>query len=205
MCGSTKYKRHVNAVDHSNSSESETDLISSVELVNDVNSDDRNKPIYTDIAVNGQQVSFQVDPGATANIIPHKHVNNIHLEPTTSTLKMWNGVVTTHHIGKGRIDIRNIYNRRKYNVDFLGADNDYYIPFLGRETVEAMNLITVNYENLKQVNSALTYDPMSVQTILQDYPTIFDRQLVNLPGEVHFYLDETVLPVTSTPIDNLCY
>ena len=109
------------------------------------------KPIFTDVEINKQTVTFQVDPGATTNVVPLRVVRNIELLPTDTTLEMWNGA-TTQPVGTCRLDIRNPKNRKKYNIELLVVDNNS-TPLLGRKAAECMKLITVNYDNLAQIHA----------------------------------------------------
>ena len=70
------------------------------------------KPLYASIKVNKQAVKFQIDPGATINVIPRRFVKNIQLSNANTTLEIWNGA-TTHPIGKCRINIKNLQNQKK--------------------------------------------------------------------------------------------
>ena len=48
------------------------------------------KAIYTAMLVDETEVKFQVDSGASVNVIPINFVANKKLEPTTKMLQMWN-------------------------------------------------------------------------------------------------------------------
>ena len=88
---------------------------SSVDYINAVShhiytvSDELSKPLYALIKVNKQAVKFQIDPGATINVIPRRFIQ---LSNANTTLEMWNGA-TTHPIGKCRISIKNLQNQKK--------------------------------------------------------------------------------------------
>ena len=66
------------------------------------------------------------------------------------TLQMWNNM-TTKTIGKTRLIVRNSENNKKYNVEFQVVKEDR-TPLIGRKAAEDMKLITVNYDNFKQLS-----------------------------------------------------
>ena len=125
-------KSRVHAVYGDNSSESDCETINRVKETASAVS---KKPIFTDIEINKQTVTFQVDPGATTNVVPLHVVRNIELLPTDTTLEMWNGA-NTQPVGKCRLNIRNPKKRKKYNIELLVVDNNS-TPLLGWKVHEA--------------------------------------------------------------------
>ena len=51
----------------------------------------KRKSVYANMIVNGHNVIFQIDTGATTNIIPQKYIPEETIIATDSTLTMWNG------------------------------------------------------------------------------------------------------------------
>ena len=62
---------------------------------------------------------------------------------------MWNKSVLQPR-GKTGLTIRNPKTRKKYSVKFFVVIENL-IPLLGKETPEAMGLITVNYDKFESV------------------------------------------------------
>ena len=49
------------------------------------------KEINAEMLVDNKKVNFQIDCGASINIIPAKHAQGHEIKSTTKTLRMWNG------------------------------------------------------------------------------------------------------------------
>ncbi len=176
-CPKLKTKQEIHAV----KDESGSDCESEVEYVLNVNSetDSMDKKIMAHMEVGGTQVKFQVDSGASVNVIPRKCVPDVELSPCNSTLSMWN-VSTINPVGKCRTVVKNCKNNKKYSVEFIVVEE--FTPLLGKRASEQMGLITVNYENISNVCDLSMYD-------------VFSEELGTLPGKVHLTLEENVKPV----------
>lgn len=83
------------------------------------------------MSVNGQNVQFQVDSGATCNINPKSYLNT-------------NNVIT---LGKCNMKFINTKNRGKYKADFVVLDGPCQ-PILGSKAPQALRLIKVQKENI---------------------------------------------------------
>jgi hypothetical protein len=51
----------------------------------------KDKAVFAEMLVQQKPVRFQVDCGASANILPYKHAGNVDLAPCSQSLVMWNG------------------------------------------------------------------------------------------------------------------
>ena len=87
--------------------------------------------------------------------------------------------------------LRNPVNQKKYSVEFIVVTEDL-MPLLGKRAAEQMNLMVVNYDNMKSEHKLKT-----VSSILIQYEDVFNGELGTLPGTVHFTVDPTVKPVVS--------
>lgn len=70
----------------------ETDSSDSVEWVNAIHKQQHSKTsadVKCEMLVGSNSVTFQVDPGASVNILPVRFAP--HVTPTNKTLTMWNG------------------------------------------------------------------------------------------------------------------
>ena len=99
---------------------------------------------------------FQLDTGATANIIPQhvykKASSDQHmrkLKPCDISLVMFNKS-TTKVTGKALMEVLNPKNGLRYDVEFLVVREDF-IPLIGVKTLQSMNLIEVKSENIASV------------------------------------------------------
>ena len=108
----------------SDSDSSEIDFITSITTtVNAVNSESTPesgfaKELYTVMEIGNQAVKFQIDCGASINIITQALVSNSVITPTSKRLVMWNKTEVTP-LGATRIVLRNPKNRKKYSVEFV--------------------------------------------------------------------------------------
>lgn len=114
------------------------------------------KLLYDGMLLGGNKVQFQIDCGASCNIIPINLLNtDIKLEHTKSVLVMYNKS-KLRPIGKCKVKIRNPRNHKFYRLEFQVVNTDGAVPLLARRTSEAMNLIKVHYENIMATDSIVT-------------------------------------------------
>ena len=131
-----------------------------------------------------RDVKFQVDCGATVNVISQKYVHNESFEKSNTKLTMYNKT-TLKPIGKCRIIMRNPTNGKKYNV-----------PLLSRKAAEQMQLITINYDKFTQIHGVVQ-DSAELYT---EYKSVFDDSSVGqLPGNVTLKIDNDAKPVQCPP------
>ena len=81
--------------------------------------------------VHKKEVKFQVDSGASGNVIPVKFVTDKKLKPTTKTLQMC------------RLVLHNPKNKKKFSVQFPVVDKQL-TPLIGARAAHQMGLVTVN-------------------------------------------------------------
>ena len=145
--------------------------------------------IHAETIVDGKPVTFQIDSGASTIVIPARYVHD-EILPTPVKLKMWSQSVITS-LGKCRMKLRKPVNQKKYSVEFIVVTEDL-MPLLGKRAAEQMNLLVVNYDNMKSVHKLKT-----ISSIVVQYEDVFNVELGTLPGTVHFTVDPTVKPVVS--------
>ena len=144
-------------------------------------SNETSKAIMTTMEVDGKEVRFQVDCGASVNVIPRHLIPNTKLEPCNTVLFMWNSS-KIKPLGKCRIVMKNTKNRKRYSVEFVVVGQEF-VPILGKRTSEQMNLITVNYENISLVNDNFS-----------NFNDVFSDELGTLPGVVRLTVDPESTP-----------
>ena len=139
--------------------------------------------------VEGKEVIFQVDTGATLNLLPVKDVDNFNaaIAPTTRTLQMWNNS-TEIPLGVSRISLRNPKNNKKYCVEFVIVKENR-TPLIGYKAAEQMGLICVNDHNIDRIAAV---KPVS---IVDSYSDVFDKDLGSLPGIVRLKTKDDIQPV----------
>ena len=89
-----------------------------------------------------QEVPFEVDCGASCDILLQHYLTNIQhkIEATKTVLKMYDGNLVTP-IGKTTLKVTNPRNNSKYLVGFEIVRDGKYVPILGRKSSEKMGLI----------------------------------------------------------------
>ncbi|XP_063615279.1 uncharacterized protein LOC134788321, partial [Penaeus indicus] len=95
--------------------------------------------VLTEFKVGSNSVQFQLDSGASVNVIPRKLIPKTNLMKTDAVLCMWNAT-NIYPLGERRIDIKNCSNGKKYSVNFIVVEQDF-TPILGKRACEQMDLI----------------------------------------------------------------
>ena len=195
--GNPRMKK-VNLCDESEDSDSQYEYVETVNVdtVNaaTMNSYDDTK-LFTNMRIQQKTVRFQIDTGATVNVIGKSLVpSKCTIEPTTTKLKVYNNTTLTAE-GKTRIPMKNLKNNRKYSVACIVVNDDKVQPILGLRAAKQMNLITVNTENIAAISSKSETKPLTVAQITSEYPSLFDGKLGLIKDNVDLKTDSTVKPV----------
>ncbi|XP_028412151.1 uncharacterized protein K02A2.6-like [Dendronephthya gigantea] len=191
-CCSALKPTHVVRDDSSSDSSTEWVFPVIAESVNSVST----AAVYAEMSLeDGGKVKFQVDCGATVNVIPKKYVHeDIQLEKSQTVLNMYNKS-TLKPVGRCRIITKNPTTGKKYNVMFEVVKQDL-TPLLSRRAAEQMKLITINYGNFKQVHGVAD----GVSTLVSEYKSVFDNNTVgNFSGKVSLRIDGNAKPVQCPP------
>ena len=94
-----------------------------------------------------KEVKFQLDSGATANLIPKSYLNeSTEIENSDHTLTMYNQS-TMRSYGICMLRLKNPKTHKRYNVKFIIVD-DKYTPLFGAKAIQAMNLIKIQFQNI---------------------------------------------------------
>ncbi|KAG1661281.1 hypothetical protein GQR58_021516 [Nymphon striatum] len=166
-------------------SEEEVMSVTSIEVANKIHAKMR-------LSEENKIVKFQLDSGATANLIPKSLVKHSTIEKANSILTMYNDT-KLKSCGTSMIKMTNPKTNKRYRVKFI-IINEEFTPILGAKAIQVMNLIEVKYENiLKCVNIPNTW---TEQDIRSEYADVFEGE-----GTFHtplkLEIDEAVSPVKS--------
>ena len=157
-----------------------------------------------------KDVTFQLDCGATCNLLPRKVFSSIMGNPqdlyfkrTSATLKMYNGSTMSP---LGECTLRCTKGEVCKDVDFFIADEDVR-PLLGAETCQELNFIKVMVNDIpysETVNSVNVkcqpkHGVLTEEQILKDYRDVFEG-LGCMEGLCHLEVDQTVRPVIHPPV-----
>ena len=80
------------------------------------------KNIHAKMLVEGKQVLMQTDTGATCNVMPKQLIGDVQLTETNQVLSMYNKT-TLRPLGRCKLKVVNIKNKKKYKVDFVVVNN----------------------------------------------------------------------------------
>ena len=131
--------------DCENDSSSGSDSVTIKEKVNAVSQE----MIKAEMMVKRKPIAFQLDSGASVNILNEKHVMGKTLEHSNKTLVMWNGA-EVKPLGECRVKMINPKTGQKYAIKFVIVKEDFHL-LLGANAIQKMALITVNNEKFKMV------------------------------------------------------
>ena len=160
------------------------------------------KEIYTEMQINDKRVKFQIDCGATTNIIKKRHAGS-NVTPSSKTLKMWNGT-EVKPLGTTPLLLRNPKTKKKYSIKFVVVP-DNLNPLIGAHTAQQMGLITVHTQSFVPVSPPerkKSEDINKIETaeqLIQQCPDVLSKDLGTLPGTVHLQVAENAKPSITPP------
>jgi len=156
----------------------------------------KERAVFAKMLVKQQPVRFQIDCGASANILPLKYTEGEELAPYLQTLVMWNGT-KVKPVGTSALKVVNPRNYEKVKVRFLVV-NESLTPLLGLNATEEMKLLTTHKEKFVNVVEDVNSD------LIDKFPDVFNKSLGTLPGKVHLQVDPdskpVVLPARKIPV-----
>jgi hypothetical protein len=83
-------------------------------------------------------------------------------------------------------------------AEFVVIKDGTLTPLLGNKAVQAMNLLTINYENIKAVRKGAPSEPLSEEKVLKEFADVFEGT-GKLQGKYHLELDENATPIVHPP------
>ena len=122
------------------------------------------REIYAEMLIDGKPVQFQVDCGASINIIPEELIGNQEVSPTTKTLIMWNKTEVKPK-GTVRIIMKNPKTRKRFSLEFILV-RECLTPLIGAKAAQQMKLITIHSDNFVSVTAPKRED-INVNQLLQ--------------------------------------
>lgn len=146
--------------------------------------------IHAIMRVNLKPVRFQLDSGASVNLINKRHIGNTKITPSDKTLLMWNKS-QVKPLGECKLKVCNPKNNKCYLLNVVVIEENL-TPLLGAKAAQHMQLITVNVKNFESVAAINSGD-----AIIDGYASVFSEDIGTLPGTAHFQVDESVTPCVS--------
>ena len=150
--------------------------------------------IYAELIITKTPIKFQIDCGATINILPEKYVQGCNLKPTSKRLRMWNNLEVIPQ-GTTRIIARNPRNNKRYSIEFVVICENLVAQHMSIITIHKDNFIPATPPNLQTVPPAKVHSLSTTEQVTSLYPDVFNRPLGTLAGTVHLEVDTNVRPV----------
>ena len=98
--------------------------------------------------VNGKQLVFQINTGATVNMLPARYARDV--VPYNGVLTMWNKTMIKP-LGKCRMLLSNPKTETSHDVEFIVFKDNDCQPILGLQTSEQMHLVKIQDNNFHRV------------------------------------------------------
>jgi len=157
--------------------------------------------LYANMVVNGHDIQFQLDSGATVNVLPVREFKKVCDDPKLKELKASEAILSMYNgtgicpLGKRRISLCNPKNNRKYNLEFQIVSEENKIA-LGASAIQGMELITLNMENILTVDGLTggKTKGLTVRQVVKQFKDVFEGEGM-LIGKLHLQVDHCVPPV----------
>ena len=159
----------------------------------------------------GSHIRFQVETEAQCNVVPlsvYKKATN----DTTMTQVCPSRMRITAYGGTslpvvGTVLLRVRHGNFRCLLDCKLVDRTDIRPLLGRKACVGMKIVSYldNDElNKPEIGGAPVYSvdessPVSIQQLIEQYPTVFKEGVGRLEGQYHIRLDASVTPVQHSP------
>ncbi|MES9973307.1 MAG: reverse transcriptase domain-containing protein, partial [Candidatus Thiodiazotropha sp.] len=153
----------------------------------------RQTAIFARLHLNGREIKFQLDSGASINIMPRRLATDMKIEATPGVLKMWNGS-STRPLGKATATIRNPQDNQSRRITFMIVKEDLP-PILGLDAIQQFEFVTVNHDRF--IHACNLTDKL-----VDSYPCVFNGGLGKFEGEAHLMLNDrapVALPARRVP------
>ncbi|XP_018495621.1 uncharacterized protein K02A2.6-like [Galendromus occidentalis] len=195
----SKRQQRVETIDDDQANAESTD--EELQLIYAVRSE-RSRMIYMKCAVrenNGRVTRFQIDSGASCNVVPISQVPQARLNTTIRpTLRVYDKK-TLRSLGKTKITLTQLKTGKKHEVEFVVVREELQ-PILGRFTSEKLGILSVDYSQIDSVTEHMSGagkesdSEKKIRQLVRLYPGVFDGELGMFPGEVRLAVKPHAVP-----------
>lgn len=175
--------------------EDSDDYLFSVESVSVLYAKNSPKKIYANMRLRDETVKFQLDCGATVNILPadiYQQVFNDprmeRLQPTQTTLVMFNKS-ELKPLGCTKVETFNPKNGQCFLTEYTVVPTGH-TALLGAESVQQFGLIVINTDNIMSLSNEIPTQP----DLVSKFGDVFSGE-GKLKGKLHLEIDKSVTPV----------
>ena len=171
---------HLKYVDDNDEDLSDYDDILTVDLepaseVNSIVASKFPKRLYATIDVGKKPVRFQLDSGASCNVISEETLKKcfgpVKLEQTKRVLSMYNQT-TLKPLGRCTLELHNCKTDKSYCTEFMVLKKQS-TPMLGSETIQQTDLIQVRFENILSLMASPHKEPLTKEKLADQFPDVF--------------------------------
>ncbi|KAK3714128.1 hypothetical protein QZH41_002780 [Actinostola sp. cb2023] len=166
------------------------------------------RKLYAHLAIENSIIKFQLDCGATVNILPSDLYIDIFgdheyklLKKHDTKLLMFNKT-ELNTIGTISVVTANPKNGQQYKIEFVITEKGLK-PLLGAPTIQHLKLMSVNKENVMSVDIKSHNNGLTVEDVIAQYKDVFTGE-GKLQEELHLEVDRNVplvkLPVRKIPV-----
>ena len=108
--------------------------------------------VFAQLEIEGKMVKFQLDLGATCNVIRYQDLlSGVRLQKTNQVLSVYNKD-RIHPMGRCLVNMMNPKTQKKYKGQFVVVENKY-ASLLGAKTIQQMGLVKVCHEPIMMTNA----------------------------------------------------
>ena len=176
-------------------------ILENEEWIDTVHNEEHPNKVFVTLAINSVEEKFQLDSGATVNVLSEETLKRLcgiteasKLDKCNKTLVMYNKS-QVKPIGKKSLSVVNPKNNNEYNVEFIVVKGQCK-SILGLNTCEQLSLLTINRQNILTVTSTTEVKAsLSTQDVVGEYEDVFKGVTGKLEGKLHLELDQSVPPV----------
>ena len=158
------------------------------------------KRLFATVNVGKRPVRFQLDSGASCNVISAKtlesSLGHVELKKTTKMLSMHNRT-TVQPLGLCQLELCNAKNGKVYQVEFTVLKQEC-TPLLGSETIQEMDLIQVRFENILSIGVSSEGKPLTKESLIAKFPDVFNGT-GKLDGQYNLEIEADAVPVVHPP------
>ena len=175
------------------------------------------KKAFANLLISKKRISvnFQIDSGSTFSILPvgvYKEISGDHdlqdLNTTVRpTLSLYDEKTKIQTLGTIKCLVFNPATRKEGIIQFRIVNEDL-TPLLGLRDSEELKLLELLRENNASLDcgkpdvpssASELHTPLTMATILTNYPDVFDDSVGKLEGELHLYTKQDVTPSKAAP------
>ena len=183
------------------STEQEQDVTGegSSQCVNTVATNDVLNVITTKLMLDGKVVKFQVDSGATCDVVRLKDLNveREQFQTSSDILQLYDKS-RLNSLGRWNTELVNPKTGARQETSLIVV-NDAPTAILGAATSQKLGLITVHYDHIYSATTDGQDTAKARADIVQRFQSVFSEELGEFTGEVSLEIDPAI-PAEQTPL-----